>query len=211
MDISKDIKGAIFDLDGTLLDSLWIWEDIDRRFLAKRGIAVPPDYMKAVSAMEYRQASEYTIARFGLNETPQSLMDEWTEMAVSAYARELKIKPRVEKYLNDLHRDGIKLAVATSATPDMCLPALENNGIAGLFDAVVSTFEIGKGKTCPDVYLVAAARIGLTPDKCAVYEDNLNALKTAKNAGFFTVGVYDKYSAGDEAELRATADIFIAF
>ncbi len=207
----KEIKGAIFDLDGTLLDSLWIWEDIDRRFLAKRGIAVPSDYMKTVSVMEYRQTAEYTIARFGLNETPESLMNEWSEMSVKAYASELKLKPRVKAYLWELRLRGVKLAVATSATPDMCIPALKNNGVFEFFDAIVTTFEIGKGKSSPDVYLAAADRLALEPHECEVYEDNLNALKTAKAAGFVTIGVYDKYSAGEERELRSIADGFMEF
>ncbi|MCH5155590.1 MAG: HAD family phosphatase [Clostridiales bacterium] len=211
MSLPDYIKGAIFDLDGTLLDSMWIWADIDKRFLSKRGIEVPPDYMAAVCAMEYRQTAEYTIARFGLKEKPEDLMQEWSEMAVGAYATELKLKPSVRSCLAELKARGIKLAVATSATPDMCIPALKNNGVDYLFDAVVTTQEIGKGKAHPDVYLAAAKRLGVTPETCAVYEDNLSAIKTAKNAGFYTVGVYDKFSRSDEKEIRQIAEEFIEF
>lgn len=211
MNLPDCIKGAIFDLDGTLLDSMWIWADIDKRFLSKRGIEVPPDYMAAVCAMEYRQTAEYTIARFGLNETPEDLMQEWSDMAVSAYATELVLKPKIEQALNELKSKGIKLVVATSATPDMCLPALENNGVLHLFEGVVTTCEIGKGKAHPDVYIEAAKRLGLSPKQCAVFEDSLRAVKTAKNAGFYTIGVYDKFSSADAREIKSIADDFISF
>lgn len=211
MNLPEYIKGAIFDLDGTLLDSMWIWADIDKRFLAKRGIEVPPDYMAAVGAMEYRQAAEYTVARFGLSDAPEDLMREWSDMAVGAYATELKLKPRVKSCLEQLKGMGIKLAVATSATPDMCLPALKNNGISQMFEAAVTTWEIGKGKAHPDVYIAAVKRLGLTPDVCAVYEDSLRAVKTAKAAGFYTIGVYDKFTQSDAQEIKTIANDFVSF
>lgn len=210
MELPKHIKGAIFDLDGTLLDSLWIWADIDERFLSKRGIQVPPDYMEAVCAMEYRQTAEYTIARFGLNDTPEELMQEWSDMAVGAYASELKLKPSVKECLSELKRKNIKLAVATSATPEMCLPALKRNGVIDLFDAIVTTVEVGKGKAHPDVYFAAAKKLGVGVDECAVFEDAVLAVKTAKRAGFYTVGVYDRFSR-DENAIREIADDFIQF
>lgn len=203
--------GGIFDLDGTLLDSLWVWEEVDRRFLQRRGIAVPSDYMHAVSLMEYSRAAEYTIERFGLTDGPRAVMDEWTELSVGAYERECKLKAGVKDYLIELAARGVKLAVATSATPEMCFPALERNGILDMFEAIVTTSEIGRGKAFPDVYLRAAKIIKLAPASCAVYEDNLRALLTAKNAGFFTVGVFDEYSRADTDEMLDKADAFLHF
>lgn len=209
--MDNGIKGAIFDLDGTLLDSLWVWADIDARFLAKRGFAVPPDYMAKVCTLSYRETAEYTIARFGLTDTPEQLMAEWLEMSVAYYADELKLKPAVKQYLRELKAKGIKLAVATSALPEMCIPALKNNGVYDLFDAVVTTSEVGRGKTSPDVYLLAAKRIGLAPSQCAVYEDSLGAARTAKAAEFYIVGVYDRYGEAQADELKLFADEFIDF
>lgn len=211
MKLPDNIKGAIFDLDGTLLDSMWIWADIDKRFLSKRGIEVPSDYMAMVGAMSYRQAAEYTIARFCLTETPEDLMNEWSEMAVGAYATELKLKPKIKNILTKLKSQGIKMAVCTSATPEMCLPALKNNGVEDLFDAIVTTWEIGKGKEFPDVYLAAAERLKLSPESCAVFEDTLRAVKTAKAAGFYVIGVFDKFSAADEQAIKSIADDFTEF
>ena len=210
MELPKHIKGAIFDLDGTLLDSLWIWADIDQKFLSRRGIEVPPDYMEAVCAMEYRQTAEYTIARFNLKDKPEDLMREWSEMSVSAYENELKLKPGVKEFLSELKRKGIKLAVATSATPDMCLPALKRNGVIDMFDGIVTTQEVGRGKAHPDVYFAAAKKLGVDVSECAVFEDAILAIKTAKNAGFYTIGVYDRFSR-DENEIKAVADGFIQF
>ena len=111
--VSNQGKGAIFDLDGTLLDSMGVWDQVDVDFLAKRGFEVPDDYMQKVAAMQFRQIAEYTIARFNLSDTPEALMEEWDHMARVMYATVVEAKPYAREYLESLKASGAKLAVAT--------------------------------------------------------------------------------------------------
>ena len=122
-------KGAIFDLDGTLLDSMGVWDQVDVDFLAKRGIEVPDDYMQKVAAMQFRQIAEYTIARFGLSDTPEALMEEWDHMARVMYATVVEAKPYAREYLESLKASGAKLAVATSLPPMLREPAMKSVGM----------------------------------------------------------------------------------
>ena len=164
-------KGAIFDLDGTLLDSMGVWDQVDVDFLAKRGIEVPDDYMQKVAAMQFRQIAEYTIARFGLSDTPEALMEEWDHMARVMYATVVEAKPYAREYLESLKASGAKLAVATSLPPMLREPAMKHVGIFDYFDDVVSVDDAGDvGKTEPDVYLLAASRLGIKPSDCTVFE-----------------------------------------
>ena len=99
-------KGAIFDMDGTLLDSMWVWKQIDIDFLGKRGFEVPDDYLEMITPMGYQRAAEYTIARFGLDEKPEDLIEEWYQMAAEAYAERVMLKPHVKEYLEALKQSG---------------------------------------------------------------------------------------------------------
>lgn len=209
MEKLENIKGAIFDLDGTLLDSTGLWEDIDRRFLAKRGISLPSDYSDAVSGMEFSEAAEYTVKRFGLKDTSEELLREWSELAEYAYARELKLKPFVKEYLELLAENGVKMGVATSSSREACVSALINNRIIDCFEVVLTTDEAGAGKEKPDIYLKASERLGVKPEECAVFEDILPAILSAKSAGFVTVGVYDAASEKYCLEILKVTDIFI--
>ena len=129
-------KAAIFDLDGTLLDSMGVWDQVDIDFLNKRGIEVPPDYMTKVSAMQFRQIAEYTIARFGLTDAPEELMQEWDDMASVAYSTTVEAKPGALDYLRDLKDSGVKLGVATSLPPRLREPALRHVGMFDLFGQI---------------------------------------------------------------------------
>lgn len=200
-------KAAIFDLDGTLLDSMGVWDQIDRDFFARRGIAMPEDYTTVVSPMQFRQIAEYTIARFGLPDTPDQLMDEWDRMAREAYATTVTAKPGVVAYLRWLRDSGARMAVATTLTAALREPALEHLGLAGFFETVVTPEDVGGvGKERPDVVLAAAARLGVAPADCTVFEDMLVAMRSAKAAGMRVWAMLDDSSRADWPAIEALAD-----
>lgn len=199
----------LFDLDGTLLDSLGMWSGLDGVFLAKRGLSAGPDYTAAVSAMSFEGAAAYTVGRFGLAETPEQLVREWESLAETAYRESIPLKPGAEGFLRRAKASGGKLAVATALPPRLYGPVLTRNGVFGLFDAFASVGEVKRGKGFPDVYLLAAERLGVQPARCAVFEDVLPGIRGAKAAGMTAVGFYDAASAPDEARIRAEADMYL--
>lgn len=201
------IKGAIFDLDGTLFDSLWVWNEIDNRFLLSRGIEVPCDYASTVATMNFYRCAEYTIKRFGLNESPDALMSEWLDMAREIYANEIRLKSGAKELLAFLKDRKIKLAVATSSDRNLYLPALKNNSIYEFFDYIADTSNI-RGKDFPDVYMKAAKGLCLVPSECAVFEDLPVALLSAKAGGFITVGVSDRHMCPSPEQKKAI-DYFV--
>ena len=202
-------KYAIFDLDGTCLDSMWLWEEVDKEFLGKRGFEVPDDYLEAISTIGFQAAAEYTIERFGFDETPEELMEEWTRQAIVKYEEEVKLKLGVKEYITKLKTKGIKMVVATASFREMFMPALKNNGIYELFDGFVTVDDVGKSKAFPDIYLKAAQIMGARPEDVVVFEDVLEGINTASKAGFFTVGVKEATSAKFEEIIKEKSNVFI--
>lgn len=152
----KAYKAYIFDLDGTLLDSMGVWDQIDIDFFAKRGIAFPPDYADSISSMTFNEAAAYTIERFALPGSVDDLMREWNDMAAYAYSHAVQMKPHAKEYLTALRDSGAKLAIATSLFAGLCDLALRNNGIDALFDVICNTAETEHGKSQPDIFLLTA-------------------------------------------------------
>ena len=189
---SQDFKGAIFDLDGTLLDSMWVWQRVDEIFLHARGFAVPDDYSQAILALTFRETAEYTIKRFGLCDTPEQLMDEWNQLSEEQYSNHVKLKPGVRGYLKHLRACGIKLGVATALTTHVMQAVLSNNDVLHLFDALTSADEVVRGKTHPDIYLLAAQKLGIDPRDCIVFEDVHKTLRGIRAAGMKACAVWDE-------------------
>ncbi|HHX10466.1 MAG TPA: HAD family phosphatase [Firmicutes bacterium] len=204
-----DFEAAIFDLDGTLLDSMGVWHQIDIDFLGRRGLDVPADYIGAISSKSFRETAEYTVEYFDLDDTPEDLMKEWFQMAIDRYSTEVRLKPNAKEYLLFLKERGIKIGTATSLPRSLSDPALKNNGIYRLFDAFATTDEAGRSKQYPDVYLLAARRLGVEPRNCIVFEDILPGIRAIRAAGMRPYGVYDKSSEHHQAEIKALSEVYI--
>lgn len=205
MDI-KDFKGHIFDLDGTLTRSNHVWSKIDEEFLGKRGIKVPEDYFKQVSAMNFEQAAVYTNDRFSLGENIQDIMKEWFDMAVYEYTNVIELCGNAGEYVRKLKEQGRKIALATASTEELYKPVLKRNGILDQFDCFVSTEQVKREKGFPDVYELAAEKLGLEVKACVVYEDIVEGIKGAKAGGFFAVACLNDHYSHDWDEMREIAD-----
>ena len=201
-------KAAIFDLDGTLLDSMGVWLEVDRVFLARRGIALPDDYAAAISPMGFPAAAEYTKKRFALPEDEEHIMAEWHALAVDAYANRVGLKHGVMEYLASLRRRRIPFAAATASQAVFYLPALRRLGIADWFSSITEISEVSRGKGNPDIYWRAAEKLGYEVADCAVFEDIVPGVRGASAGGFYTVAVYDEHCANPEL-LRAICDRYI--
>lgn len=207
--IITKIKGAIFDLDGTLVDSMGIWQKIDEEFLVKRGIQVPVNLADMIRALTFEDCARYFREEFGLSESIYEIMEEWNAMALYEYTHNVELKPGARDYLEYLKDNGIKIGLATTNTQPLLQIALKNNGIFHYFDSISTVAEVSRNKNFPDIFLLAAQKMGLEPSQCVVFEDILPAIYSAKKAGMKVVGVYDRYSEYEIRKIKENADLFI--
>lgn len=199
----KNIEGAVFDLDGTLLDSSWVWEKVDEKFLGDRGFQVPDDYVDEISPLGAERAAVYTIERFGLNEDKDDIVREWIEMAKKEYATDVVCKPYAKEFLEELHKLNIKMAVATSSDRELFMKTLEREGILKYFQKIVTVDEVERGKGYPDIYEEAARRIKVNPHKCLVFEDILAGVTGASLGEFNVVAVFDEKSKHNWEKIKS--------
>lgn len=198
---------AIFDMDGTLVDSMGYWLHLGEEYLCRKGIRnLPPDLWGNLRAMTIPQSAVYFIRQFGLAGPAEKLETEMRAIMAEHYQRDILLKPGVSEYLAALRSRGTALCVATNTPAPLVRTCLRRLGIREMFRFYISCEEVGAGKDRPDIYLAAAARLGSAPEDTAVFEDALFAVRTAKAAGFYVVGVSDRANGADWDEISRLSD-----
>ena len=203
------IRGAIFDLDGVLLDSMGIWKDLGARYLRSLHIQPEPGLNEILFAMSMEQGAAYLKEHYPLPQSEAEIGEGIARMLEDYYFYEVPAKPGAAALLNFLAERGIPMAAATSSPRTHVTRALERLGLLSYLQAVFTTGEVGTSKHEPAIYHLAAERLGTAPEETLVFEDSLYALKTARAAGYCTVGVFDVHGEEDQAGLKATAEVYL--
>ena len=205
----RDKEAVIFDLDGTVVDSMWVWPAVDVEFLGQHGLELPDDLQQELDGKSFYESAVHIKKRLGLDETEEELMDIWNKMAMDRYVNEVKVKESVKEFLQVLKANGIKTGIASSNSAVLVDATLRANGVYEYFDSVHTANEVAKGKPSPDIYLLVAEDLQVKPENCLVFEDIVMGILAGKNAGMQTCAVYDEYSAYDDANKKETADYYI--
>lgn len=190
----KGKKAVVFDLDGTLIDSMWVWCEVDRTFLKKFNIPVPEGLHEAIEGMSFTEGAKYFKEKFGIADSIEEIMQEWNRMAFQVYVEEVPLKPGAYKFVKKIRKAGLKTAIATSNSTHLVETVLKVHGLLEDFDAIVTADDIPEGKPNPQIYLEAAARIQVPPNACLVFEDISMGILAGKRAGMTTCAVRDSFS-----------------
>lgn len=202
-------EAVIFDMDGTLIDSMWVWSKIDGVFLAKYGYEVPSDLHHAIEGMSFSQTAQYFKERFLIEDSVEHIQGEWNRMAFEMYVKEVPLKPGVENFVKGARKKGLKLAIATSNSRRLADAVLKAHNIDACFNTIVTDDEVCQGKPEPDVYLTAARIVDVNPDKCLVFEDLCMGIMAGKRAGMEVCAVRDAFSDYQWDEKIKMADYHI--
>lgn len=205
----KDIKAVLFDLDGTLVDSMWVWRDIDIEYLGRFGLSLPDELQSEIEGMSFSETAVYIKNKFQIPDSTEQMKEEWNQMAWDKYEKEVPLKNGAIEFLRYCREHHIKLGIATSNSRELVDNVLKARGISDYFTCVVTGCEVEKGKPAPDVYLEAARRCKVAPEKCLVFEDIVPGIMAGKNAGMKVCAVEDAYSLHQKEEKQKAADYYI--
>lgn len=205
----KDKKAVIFDLDGTMVDSMWVWADIDIKYLGELGYEVPTEMKRAIEGMSFTEVAVYFKEKFHIKETIDEIKAIWQDMAMYRYCHEVELKPGLKKFLSFLKEQGFVMAVASSNDRELIEAVLKSHNIFEYLQCIITSCEVKKGKPEPDVYLEAARRLGVEPENCLVFEDIVSGIQAGLNAGMTVCAIRDEDSMYQDVEKRQMANYYI--
>jgi len=202
-------EAVIFDLDGTLINSMGIWLQVDKEYLQKRNIPVPDDLFEDVpEGNSFNEICLYFKEKFELPDSIEEIAAEWTEMVAHHYKTDIKLKPGAHELLDFLNANNIKMAIGTSNSKYLAETVLKANGVLEYFDSIVAGCEEIKGKPFPDIFLKAAEELNVEPAKCLVIEDTLLGVQAAHNGGMDAFAIFDNNETHDSEKLKTEADFY---
>lgn len=206
----QNIKGAIFDMDGTLLDSMPVWHRLTQNYLKQFNVHITDEDFAACEGFSQPEVADYFLARHPeLPLTRETMLDGMDALITSRYESIAVPKDGVLDFLERMRRQGVKMAIATLTARRHAEKALLDRDMMQYFEFMLTIEDIGVSKREPDIYLAAAERLGLAPADCMVFEDAPYAGVTAHRAGFQLCGLAEPAYAAGEAELRSVSDVFI--
>ncbi len=205
----KEKKAVIFDLDGTVVDSMWMWKSIDMEYLGGFGIDLPEDLHKSISGKSFSETAAYFKETFDLPDSVEEIKNAWNTMAMHKYTHEVPLKTGMLEFLKQLKKNGIRTGIATSNSLELVGAVLKSLSVEEYFDEVHTACEVAKGKPAPDIYLLVAERLGVKPEDCLVFEDISEGILAGKAAGMEVCAIEDEFSAKDREEKQRLADYYI--
>lgn len=205
----SNVKAVIFDLDGTLVDSMWMWKQIDIEYLSRYGIELPDDLQSCIEGMSFSETAEYFKSRFQLEDSLDKIKADWNQMAWDKYANHVPLKAGVADFLEMLRENEIKMGIATSNSRELVDLVTKKNQIHSYFQSIRTSCEVNKGKPSPDIYLLVADDLGVDPKECLVFEDVVQGIMAGKNADMRVCAVKDSYSEYQDEEKREISDYYI--
>lgn len=202
-------RGAIFDMDGTVADSMWVWQEVDRIWMQRHNIPPSDELNFVLKTSPFPVSAQYVIEHYDLKQTEEDVMREWRDLAADEYEHVVCLKEGALGFLQYLKENGVAMVLATSCLKDPCFRLLRKYALRHYFDHVLFTQDFNTDKRKPDLYLACAEVMGLAPRDCVVFEDIRPALEGAGLAGMKTVAVYDAVASEpwDETVRAATASI----
>ncbi|OOB77186.1 MAG: HAD family hydrolase [Epulopiscium sp. Nuni2H_MBin003] len=194
-------EAVIFDLDGTLVDSMWVWATLDDEFLEKFGYVMPKELGPLLEGLGFTETAQMFKDYFNLPLSIEEIKKIWNEMAAKMYAMRVDLKVGVVEFLEYLQRNKIEMGIATSNSIELTQLVLEKHNIAHFFKSIVTSCDVEQGKPHPFVYIEVAKRLGVEPEKCLVFEDIPNGIIGAKSANMTVWGIEDMQP--DEVKIKA--------
>lgn len=205
----KGIEAVLFDLDGTLIDSMWLWKTVDIEYLKKFDLEFPDDFQDEIEGMSFTETAQYFKDRFNLPVDIESIKKEWNEMAGEYYKYKVPLKDHVKRFLDFLILNNYKTGIGTSNSKELVNMIIEKFDLKEHFGSIRTSCEVNKGKPHPDIYLKVAEDLGVKPENCLVFEDVPAGIMAAKNAGMKVCAIYDDFSKGLIEEIKTLADYYI--
>lgn len=202
-------KAVLFDLDGTLVDSMWMWHQIDVEYLARYGYECPEDLQRVIEGMSFSETAVYFKERFRIPESLEEIKACWIQMSIDKYRYEVPFKEGALEFLCYCRENQILTGIATSNGREIVDALMEALNLDAYLDVVVTSCEVKAGKPAPDVYLETARRLQVKPEECLVFEDIPAGILAGKRAGMTVIAVEDAFSAAMKEEKCALADGFI--